>query len=70
MSEVVRDGLRLLEERMQQNSAKLAALRDAAQIGFGDIEQEGFVTLETSQDIENMVHQSGKRAEARIKLTT
>ncbi len=67
VSEVVRDGLRLLEDRMLQDAAKLAALRDAAKNGFDDIEQGNFVTLETAEDMENIVRQAGDRAAARIK---
>ena len=38
-SEVLREGLRLVEQREAENAAKLNALRDAAQIGFDDLEQ-------------------------------
>ena len=67
VSEVIRDGLCLLEDRMQQDATRLAALRDAAKTGFDDIDQGNFVTLETAQDIENIVRHSGDRAAARIK---
>lgn len=67
VSEVIRDGLRLLEDRMLQDAAKLASLREAAKNGFDDIEQGNFVILETAEDIENMVRQAGERAAGRIK---
>jgi antitoxin ParD1/3/4 len=36
-SEVLREGLRLLEQREAEDRAKLKALRDAAKIGLDDI---------------------------------
>lgn len=38
-SEVVREGLRLLEQREREGRAKLKWLRDAAKEGFEDIEE-------------------------------
>jgi antitoxin ParD1/3/4 len=37
-SEVLRDGLRLIEQREAEDAAKLEALRDAARLGMADIE--------------------------------
>jgi antitoxin ParD1/3/4 len=42
-SEVLREGVRLIELREQHNQAKLSALRDAIQQGF-DAEQNGEFT--------------------------
>jgi antitoxin ParD1/3/4 len=36
-SEVLREGLRLLEQREAENEAKLAALWAAAQVGFAEL---------------------------------
>jgi antitoxin ParD1/3/4 len=41
-SEVLRDGLRLIEEREQQRQAKLEALRDAVREGLESGEPEPF----------------------------
>lgn len=41
-SEVLREGLRLVEQREAQETAKLAALKEAARIGFRDIEEGRF----------------------------
>jgi antitoxin ParD1/3/4 len=41
-SEVLRDGLRLIEEREQERQAKLAALRDAIREGLESGEPEPF----------------------------
>lgn len=67
VSEIVRDGLRLLESRELEEAAKLKALRDAAKIGFSDIQRGNFVSLDNHQDIANFVRQSGQRATARSK---
>lgn len=37
-SEVLRDGLRLVEEREQARAARLASLRDAVAVGVADID--------------------------------
>lgn len=37
-SEVLRDGLRLIEQREAEEAAKLAALKDAAKLGMASIE--------------------------------
>ena len=67
VSEVVRDGLRLLESRVQEEEAKLVALRDAAKIGTDAIERGDFTALENDQDITNVIRQAGERAAARHK---
>lgn len=64
VSEVVRDGLRLLESRVQEESAKLMALRDAAKLGFDAIERGESVALRTDQDIAGFVQQAGLKAKA------
>jgi antitoxin ParD1/3/4 len=67
VSEVVRDGLRLLESRVQEESAKLVALRDAAKVGTDAIERGDFTVLENEQDIAKIIRQAGERAAARHK---
>lgn len=41
-SEVLREGLRLIERREAEDAARLAALRDAAAIGIEDLERGAF----------------------------
>lgn len=41
-SEVLREGLRLLERREAEEAAKLSALRQAAQAGLADLERGSF----------------------------
>jgi antitoxin ParD1/3/4 len=45
-SEVLREGLRLVERREQEDASRLIALREAAQAGIADIEAGHFVTFE------------------------
>jgi antitoxin ParD1/3/4 len=67
VSEVVRESLRLLESRVQEEAAKLVALRGAAKVGTDAIERGDFTTLENEQEIANVVRQAGERAAARHK---
>ena len=50
-SEVLRDGLRLLKEREDENRAKLAALREAAKIGFEAIDLGNYRDFGTSEEL-------------------
>jgi antitoxin ParD1/3/4 len=53
-SEVVRDSMRLLEEKEAAYQAKLEKLRAEIQIGIDAYERGEFVTLETEEDIDRM----------------
>lgn len=64
VSEVVRDGLRLLESRVLEDQAKLRALRDAAKLGFAAIERDEYLALQSDQDIKGFVQQAGLNAKA------
>ncbi len=68
VSEVVRDGLRLLESRVQEESAKLNALRDAARQGFDAIERGEYLVLQSDQDIGSFVEQAGLKAKVAVAL--
>lgn len=46
VSEVVRDGLRLLEQRQQEDAAKLDALRRAVAAGVADVEAGRFTVID------------------------
>jgi len=48
-SEVLREGLRLIEKQAAEDKARLKALRDAARIGVSDIETGRFREFETSE---------------------
>ena len=61
-SEVVREGLRLLEQREQEDKAKLKWLRAAVKEGFDDIERGDYVTLRSDRDITDFMRQLRKEA--------
>ena len=44
-SEVLREGLRLIESREAEDKARLKALRDAASVGIEDIAADRFTTF-------------------------
>ncbi|HEX3808605.1 MAG TPA: type II toxin-antitoxin system ParD family antitoxin [Rhizomicrobium sp.] len=51
-SEVLRDGLRLIEARDAEHKAKIKALREAAQIGIDDIEAGRYVEFQSFEELE------------------
>lgn len=51
-SEVLREGLRLIETRDEEEKVRRLALREAAQVGIADIEAGRFVTFESSGDLQ------------------
>lgn len=59
-SEVVREGLRLLERSQQEHRARVDWLRGAAQEGIDAIERGEYVTLFSSDEIAS--HLRGLRA--------
>ena len=65
-SEVVREGLRLLEQREQEDKAKIEWLRAAAKEGFADIERGDYVTLRSGQEIDDFIDQLGVEASAEL----
>ena len=50
-SEVLRDGLRLVEAREAREAAKLKALQEAAQIGFADLAEGRYEAFESVDDL-------------------
>jgi antitoxin ParD1/3/4 len=52
-SEVLREGLRLIEAREAQDNARLYALRQAAHVGIADIEAGRFQSFESPADLRN-----------------
>ena len=59
-SEVVREGLRLLEQRQLEDRAKIDWLRGAAQEGIDAVERGEYVTLSSPEEIAG--HLRGLRA--------
>lgn len=50
-SEVLREGLRLVEQREAENAYRLEALRTAVQAGTADIEAGRFKTFDTPESL-------------------
>ena len=48
-SEVLREGLRLVERRESEDELRLAALRDAAKVGIADIEAGNFCNFDSAE---------------------
>lgn len=63
-SEVLREGLRLIEVRENREAAKLQALREAAQIGFADLDEGGFVDI-PNNELEDFIADLGREVEIR-----
>jgi antitoxin ParD1/3/4 len=61
-SEVVREGLRLLEQREQEDKARLEWLRAAVKEGIGDIERGDYVTLRSDREINAFMRRLRKEA--------
>ena len=51
-SEVLRDGLRLIEQRDAEDTARLEALRGAVKVGIADFDQDRFTIFATSEALE------------------
>ncbi len=67
-SEVLREGLRLIEQRERAEQAKLKALRQAAKQGWADISAARYADVGDDR-LEDFVGQLGRRA-ARLEKTT
>ena len=62
-SEVLREGLRLVEQREAEDAAKLAALRNAAEAGWRDLDAGRYRDV-AQDDLADYVGQLGERAGA------
>jgi antitoxin ParD1/3/4 len=56
-SEVVREALRLLEQREREDEAKIEWLRSATQEGFDAADRGDYVALRSDQEIDDFVDQ-------------
>lgn len=63
-SEVLRDGLRLIEERDARETARFNALRNAAQIGFADLDQGRFRDI-ADGDLDAAIRALGQKSATR-----
>ena len=60
--EVVREGLRPLEQRDREEQAKIEWLRAAAKEGFNDIERGYYAILRFGQEIDDIIDRLGEEA--------
>jgi antitoxin ParD1/3/4 len=51
-SEVLREGLRLIEDQEADSKARIKALRDAARVGIADIEAGRYRTFDSPADLQ------------------
>jgi antitoxin ParD1/3/4 len=51
-SEVLREGLRLVEQREAEDAAKLEVLREAARVGFDALDRGEFKEFDTVDDLQ------------------
>lgn len=65
-SEVMREGLRLIERREAAEASKLEALQNAARLGFADLEEGRFTDI-ADDELENAITALGREAEARVR---
>ena len=63
-SEVLREGLRLIEERDAREEAKLGALREASQVGFADLDEDRYRDIADS-DLDIVIRELGRQAAGR-----
>ncbi len=55
-SEVLRDGLRMVEQREAENATKLRALRDAARIGTAALDRGEFREFDDIEDLQSYLN--------------
>ena len=65
-SEVVREGLRLLEQREQEDRAKIEWLRAAAKEGFDAIKRGDYTTLRSETEIDDFLGQIQEEVSAEL----
>lgn len=65
-SEVMRDGLRLIEERDAREAAKLNALQEAARVGFADLDAGRYLEVDANA-LEGVIRDLGRQANERIR---
>jgi antitoxin ParD1/3/4 len=65
-SEVLREGLRLIEQRERMEAAKLQALREAADKGWRDIAAGRYTDVADDQ-LDDVIQQLGQTAAARAQ---
>lgn len=62
-SEVMRAGLRLLEQKCAEDTQKLAALRALASQGFRELDQGQGIAIDNDGELASYIAELGRRAE-------
>ncbi len=65
-SEVMRAGLRLLEQRTSEDAGKLTLLRALASEGFSELDQGEGTLIDSEQELTDLVGQIGRCAAERV----
>ena len=65
-SEVLREGLRLVERREAEEAAKLEALKQAAEVGWRDLENGRYRDV-AEEDLDKYIKQLGERAAEHLR---
>jgi antitoxin ParD1/3/4 len=65
-SEVVREGLRLLEQREKEDKAKLDWLRAAAKEAFAQLDRGDYVTLNSEEELDAFLDQIHEEVSAEL----
>lgn len=68
-SEVLREGIRLVEERRAAHAAKLEALRAAVQVGIDDFEKGNYKTFKDHRELSAHLDKLTAKAIARRKAS-
>ena len=66
-SEVMRDGLRLIEERAAAHATKLEAMRAAVDVGWQDLEAGRFESFTDEAALKARFEEVGRQARARAR---
>ena len=64
-SEVMREGLRLVEDKEAETKVRLRALREAARVGIADIESGQYRTFDSAADLDRHLGMVRDRALAK-----
>ena len=66
-SEVLREGLRLIERREGEDAAKVAALRQAAEVGIADLERGAFQEFADAEELTAYLNEVADRVLSNLR---
>ena len=69
-SEVMRAGLRLLEQQAREDDEKLALLRSLASEAFEALDRGQGIVLQSEEELAEFIGQAGRRAAAAVEHRT